>query len=240
MAKPGPTRRVALVEALADRFPELDDPAAAVAAGRVRVDGRPALNPRGRVAARSSITVDPLPTLRGAAKLTAALDGLDVVVRGRVAIDAGAAAGGFTSVLLDRGAARVYAVDAGHGQLRGSLRQDARVVNLERTNLGELTEALVPDAVDVVTLDLSYLSVTAAVRELDRIRLAGGADLVALVKPMFELALDRPPTDTERLEAALAAARLGIAAAGWHVVGDMESPARGARGAVEYFVHARR
>jgi 23S rRNA (cytidine1920-2'-O)/16S rRNA (cytidine1409-2'-O)-methyltransferase len=120
------------------------------------------------------------------------------------------------------------------------LRQDARVVNLERTNLGELTEALVPDAVDVVTLDLSYLSVTAAVRELDRIRLAGGADLVALVKPMFELALDRPPTDTERLEAALAAARLGIAAAGWHVVGDMESPARGARGAVEYFVHARR
>lgn len=240
MSKPGPARRVTLVDALAARFPELDDPTAAVTTGRVRVDGKPALNPRGRVATTSSISVDPLPTLRGAAKLAAALDGFGVVVAGRVALDAGAAAGGFTSVLLDRGAARVYAVDAGHGQLRGSLQQDARVVSLERTNLGTLTPSLVPDTVGLVTLDLSYLSLAAAVPALDRIRLTAGADLVALVKPMFELALDRPPDDAERLEAALAAARRGIAQAGWHVVGDMESPARGARGAVEYFVHARR
>jgi 23S rRNA (cytidine1920-2'-O)/16S rRNA (cytidine1409-2'-O)-methyltransferase len=231
---------VKLVEALATRFPDLDDPARAVATGRVRVDGKPALNPGGLVAATAVITVDPVLQLRGSTKLAAALDVFDVTVAGRVALDAGAAAGGFTAVLLDRGAARVYAVDAGHGQLRGSLRQDARVVNLERTNLGELTPGLVPDPVDVVTLDLSYLSIAAAVPALDSIRLADGADLVALVKPMFELALDRPPNDAERLEAALAAARRGIAQAGWQVGGDMESPTRGARGAVEYFVRARR
>ncbi len=166
-------RRVPLVEALAARFPDLDDPAGAVTSGRVRVEGEPALNPRGLVAAAASITVDPVPTLRGAAKLAAALDVFDLTVAGRVALDAGAAAGGFTSVLLDRGAARVYAIDAGHGQLRGSLRQDPRVVNLERTNLGTLTPTLVPDAVGVVTLGtLSYLSIVGAVPELDRIAIA--------------------------------------------------------------------
>jgi 23S rRNA (cytidine1920-2'-O)/16S rRNA (cytidine1409-2'-O)-methyltransferase len=240
VAKPGSRRRVSLVEALATRFPHLDDPTGAVATGRVRVDGKPALNPRGLVAATAAITVDPVPLLRGATKLAAALDTFDVSVTGRLALDAGAAAGGFTTVLLDRGAVRVYAVDAGHGQLRGSLRQDARVVNLERTNLGELTPTLVPDVIDVVTLDLSYLSIAAAVPALDRVQLAGGADLVALVKPMFELGLDRPPDDVARFEAASAAARRGIAQAGWHVVADMESPARGARGAVEFFLHARR
>jgi 23S rRNA (cytidine1920-2'-O)/16S rRNA (cytidine1409-2'-O)-methyltransferase len=240
VAKPGPARRVLLVEALAARFPDLDDPAGAVTSGRVRVEGKPALNPRGLVAAAASITVDPVPTLRGAAKLATALDTFDLTVAGRVALDAGAAAGGFTSVLLDRGAARVYAVDAGHGQLRGSLRQDPRVVNLERTNLGTLTPALVPDAVGVITLDLSYLSIASAVPALDRIELASGADLVALVKPMFELGLDRSPTAPADLERAVDAAVAGVTRSGWRLAGRAESPVRGARGAVEYFVHARR
>jgi 23S rRNA (cytidine1920-2'-O)/16S rRNA (cytidine1409-2'-O)-methyltransferase len=240
VAKPGPARRVTLVEALAARFPELDDPEGAVATGRVQVDGKPALNPRGRVAASAAITVDPVPMLRGAAKLAAALDAFSVTVAGRVALDAGAAAGGFTTVLLDRDAARVYAVDAGFGQLRGSLRQDLRVVNLERTNLGDLTPSLVPDAVEVVTLDLSYLSIATAVPELDRVQLAEDADLVALVKPMFELGLDRPPTSPARLHDAVAAAGAGVGAVGWRLLGTVESPVRGARGAVEFFLHARR
>jgi 23S rRNA (cytidine1920-2'-O)/16S rRNA (cytidine1409-2'-O)-methyltransferase len=231
---------VTLVDALAARFPELHDPAGAVAAGRVRVDGRPALNPRGRVAASAAITVDPVPTLRGSAKLEAALDAFAVTVTERVALDAGAAAGGFTTVLLDRGATRVYAVDAGFGQLRGSLRQDPRVVNLERTNLGALTRSLVPDAVELVTLDLSYLSLADAVPELDRVQLAREADLVALVKPMFELGLDRPPSSPAQLHHAVDAAAVGIGAAGWRLLGTTESPVRGARGAVEFFVHARR
>ena len=142
--------------------------------------------------------------------MAAAFDGFGVRVEGRTALDAGAAAGGFTTVLLERGARRVYAVDAGHGQLRGALRQDARVVNLERTNLGDLGPHVVPDPVDLITLDLSYLSLAAAVPQLEGVRLADDADLVALVKPMFELALPSPPTEEPSLTAALDAARAGI------------------------------
>jgi 23S rRNA (cytidine1920-2'-O)/16S rRNA (cytidine1409-2'-O)-methyltransferase len=229
-----------ITAALAARHPEIEDAGAVIAAGRVLVDGKPVLSPRARVPESASIIVEPERALRGSAKLEAALATFAVDVEGRVALDVGAAAGGFTAVLIDHGAARVYAVDAGHGQLRGALRQDPRVVNLERTNIGELGVEAVHDVIDVVTLDLSYLSVTRALPALDGIRLAADADLVALVKPMFELGLDRPPTDRARLVRALDAARRGADAAGWNVRADMESPVRGARGAVEFLLHARR
>jgi 23S rRNA (cytidine1920-2'-O)/16S rRNA (cytidine1409-2'-O)-methyltransferase len=235
------SRIVTIADALADRYPDLSDPEQAIAAGRVLVDGKPVLNPRARVAVSTSIVVESEAELRGSTKLEAALDGFSVDVGGRVALDLGAAAGGFATVLLERGAARVYAVDAGHGQLRGALRQDSRVVNLERTNLGDLTTEHVPEAVEVVTVDLSYLSITRALPQLARIAITPGADLVALVKPMFELGLDRPPlSNDETLQAAVDAARHGVETAGWQLLGDMESPIRGARGAVEFFVHARR
>ena len=110
--------------------------------------------------------------LRGSAKLAAALDAFGIDVAGRLCLDVGASTGGFTSVLLERGAARVYAVDAGHGQLLGSLRQDARCVNLEATNVGDLTVALVPDVIDLVTVDVSYLALREAVRQLSALQLA--------------------------------------------------------------------
>jgi 23S rRNA (cytidine1920-2'-O)/16S rRNA (cytidine1409-2'-O)-methyltransferase len=176
--------------------------------------------------------------LRGEAELEAALAAFGVGVRGRVALDLGAAAGGFTRTLLRHGARRVYAVDAGHGQLVGSLRQDARVVVLERTNLADLAPVLVPEEVEVVTVDLSYLSLAEAVPQLSgRVRLAATADLVALVKPQFELGLARPPRSTREATEHAAAA---IEAAGWRVVATVESPVRGRRGSVEAFVHATR
>ncbi|MGH9180531.1 MAG: SAM-dependent methyltransferase, partial [Acidimicrobiales bacterium] len=178
-------------------------------------------------------------TLRGEAKLAAALARFAVPVTGRVALDAGAAAGGFTRVLLAAGARRVYAVDAGHGQLLGSMRQDRRVVNLEGTNLGSLTPALVPEPVEVVTLDLSYLSLADAIGQLGRVTLSPAADLVALVKPMFELHLAAPPTDPLALDEALAQASTAIDAAGWAVLASMASPVTGARGAAESLIHAR-
>jgi 23S rRNA (cytidine1920-2'-O)/16S rRNA (cytidine1409-2'-O)-methyltransferase len=130
---------------------------------------------------------------------------------------------------------RVYAVDAGHGQLLGSLRQDPRVVNLERTNLGELS---LPEAVDVVTLDLSYLPLTEAVPQLERVELASDCDAVALVKPQFELGLAAP--DDRRLGEAVERARRAFAANRWSVRGAVESPVRGARGSREFLLHARR
>ena len=131
-------------------------------------------------------------------------------------------------------------MDAGHGQLLGSLRQDERVVNLESTNLAELSPRLVPEPAGVVTLDLSNLALAAAVPQLDPAILAAGADLVALVKPMFELRLSRLPTSPEQLDEAVDRAADGVERAGWRVLDRMRSPVPGAGGAVEFFLHARR
>jgi 23S rRNA (cytidine1920-2'-O)/16S rRNA (cytidine1409-2'-O)-methyltransferase len=220
-------------------LPSLEEPAATVAAGRVLVDGSVVTNPRSLVAVDAAIRVRASRGLRGEAKLRAALALFPVPVAGRVALDAGAAAGGFTAALLAAGARRVYAVDAGHGQLGGWLRQDRRVVDLEGTNLGALDRVLVPDVVQLVTLDLSYLSVARAVPQLQPVALAGDAHLVGLVKPQFELGLAEAPRDPAVLDEALAAAS-AIGAGGWQLLGAAHSPVRGAGGAVEGFIHARR
>ncbi|MGA7987798.1 MAG: SAM-dependent methyltransferase [Candidatus Dormiibacterota bacterium] len=178
--------------------------------------------------------------LRGEAKLQAALTGFGIDVAGRVCLDLGAAAGGFTRVLLDAGAARVYAVDVGFGQLLGSLRQDPRVLNLEATNVSKLDTRLVPDLIEVVTVDVSYLALAAAVTQLNRVGFADDADLVGLVKPMFELRLPTAPTAPRTVDEATERAAIGIENAGWYVVGAMPSPVLGGRGAVEALLHARR
>lgn len=204
------------------------------------VDGRVILNPNSQVREGASIVIQPPVVLRGEAKLRAVLQAFPVGVSGRTALDAGAAAGGFVRVLLEAGVTRVYAVDAGHGQLLGSLRQDPRVVNLEATNLSELNTTLVPEPIAVVTLDLSYLSLAAGVPYLSRVQLAERATLLALVKPMFELALAAPPADDVQLERARRLAEQAIGAAGWAVEGSIRSPVKGARGATEFWVHATR
>jgi 23S rRNA (cytidine1920-2'-O)/16S rRNA (cytidine1409-2'-O)-methyltransferase len=227
-------KAVLLVDELARQRPDMDDPRAAIEGGRVLVEGRFVANPRSQVRPGCSIVVRDTNPLRGSAKLAAALEHFAVAVRDRVGLDAGAAAGGFTRVLLDAGARRVYAVDAGHGQLVGSLRQDVRVVNLEGTNLAQ---AAIPEAVDIVTLDLSYLALADAAAQLP-CELASGAELIGLVKPMFELHLDHAPDDRGSLDRALALATAGIEAAGWDVVDHMDSPVTGARGAPELLLHA--
>jgi 23S rRNA (cytidine1920-2'-O)/16S rRNA (cytidine1409-2'-O)-methyltransferase len=233
-------RALSLLEYVRRERPEADDPEALIGAGLVRVDG--VVRTSGAFAVRpgAAVVIAPGAALRGEAKLRAALERFEVAVAGRVALDVGAAAGGFTRVLLEAGASRVYAVDAGHGQLLGSLRQDARVVNLEATNVGVLTAAHVPEAVEVVTVDVSYLSLAGAVAQVNRIAVASGADLVGLVKPMFELRLGQPPEDETRLQQALALAIAGVEGAGWRVTGSMPSPVRGARGAREFLIRAAR
>ena len=196
-------------------------------------------NPRALVDADAPLTLAAPVELRGEAKLRAALAAFDVAVADRVALDVGAAAGGFTRALLEAGARRVYAVDAGHGQLLGSLRQDERVVNLERTNLGALDRRLVPEPVEVVTIDVSYLALARALPQLARVELGPRAELVALVKPMFELGLAEPPPE-ERLPEAVARAAAAADGSGWRVLGWVRSPVAGARGAVEALLHARR
>jgi len=228
-----------LARELARRYPDLEDPELAVATGIVLVDGIPNRNPASLVGPSASLTLQRPVALRGEAKLRHALSAMSVPVAGRVALDVGAAAGGFTRVLLEAGAERVYAVDAGHGQLLGSLRQDPRVVTLERTNLGALTPELVPEVVEVVTMDLSYLPVARAAPQLEAVALAPAAELVALVKPQHELRLGAP-ADNEQVTEAVDHAADGLAACGWTLVAATRSPVLGSRGAVEWLVRAQR
>lgn len=220
--------------------PDITNPASVVARGDVLVDGRIVSNPASLVPVGASIVVRIEKPFRGEAKLRAALAAFDVRPAGRVAIDVGAAAGGFTRVLLEAGVARVYAVDAGFGQLAGTLRADRRVVTLEATNIGDLDTTRVPDVLELFTVDLSYISLAAAVPQLESLRISGDADLVALIKPMFELHLGSSPDDLGSLRRAVAAARTGIECSDWHVAGELRSPVLGARGAVEFLLHARR
>lgn len=239
MARKGraPLRR--LVEVVAQAHPHVDDPDRLILARRVSVDGRVMDNPASLVRSDAAITFGRETPLRGEAKLSAALERFDVSVDGRLALDLGASAGGFTRVLLRAGAAKVYAVDAGFGQLLGSLRQDPRVVNLERTNVSNLDGRLVPDGIDVVTADLSYLSLARAVDQLnERVHIAGNADLLGLIKPQFELGRSRPPTTADDLQAAIEAAKTGVEKSGWTVRAAVESPVRGSRGAIEFLLHA--
>jgi 23S rRNA (cytidine1920-2'-O)/16S rRNA (cytidine1409-2'-O)-methyltransferase len=235
-----PARRRPLLAEVARLYPSLDDPEAAIRAGLVTVAGRFVDNPASLVAPGEVVSVRDDAPLRGEAKLAAALDHFGVDPAGRVALDAGASTGGFVRVLLARGARRVYAVEAGHGQLLGSLRQDERVVNLEGTNLGQLDRALVPDPVQVVTLDLSYLALATAAPQLAAVDLADRADAVVLVKPMFELGLATAPTDESVLPEAVERAAQGFLAAGWQLEGWTPSPVTGAKGSVEALMHARR
>jgi len=240
LARQRRARFVSLTQLLQRRHPELTDAAEAVTDGSVIVDGRTITNPRARVRAEASTRVITPRRLRGELKLAAALDAFGLDVAGAVAVDLGAAAGGFTSTLLDRGAARVYAVDVGFGQLRGHLRRDARVVNLERTNVAALREAIIPDLVDLVTIDLSYLAVAEAVRSLQRLRLAPDAALVALVKPTFELRAGSLVTDPGHIRHAIQIAVEAGASAGWQPRACTIPAITGAGGAIEAFVLARR
>ena len=123
---------------------------------------------------------------RGALKLAGALDAFAIDPAGRVAVDVGASTGGFTETLLERGAARVYAVDVGRGQLHERLRADPRVVVRERTNARTLSGADVPEPCPLAVMDVSFISVRKILPALLGI-LAPGADVVVLVKPQFEV-----------------------------------------------------
>jgi 23S rRNA (cytidine1920-2'-O)/16S rRNA (cytidine1409-2'-O)-methyltransferase len=157
-------------------------------AGLVRYRGRLIDKPGTAVATDGEITIkgDPCPYVsRGGVKLESALAEFGIDVAGKVVLDSGASTGGFTQCLLAHGAARVFAVDVGYGQLAWELRQDPRVTILERTNLRHLTPEALGTRVDLATLDLSFISLTKvlpAVRSL----LKPGGEVLALVKPQFE------------------------------------------------------
>ena len=233
-------RFVALHTLVRRHFPDLGEPARLIGEGVVVVDGAPSTNPRTRVRADAALRIQRPRPLRGTIKLAHALRAFGVCPAGVVALDLGAAAGGFTQALLDAGAARVYAVDVGTGQLRGSLRVNPKVINLERTNLAQLDRQLIPEPAGLVTMDLSYLAVADAVGQIDRRLLAPGAQLIALIKPTFELHAAMLADQPQQVRAAVQAAAQALADHGWQILGERPSPILGSKGAVEAFLHARR
>jgi 23S rRNA (cytidine1920-2'-O)/16S rRNA (cytidine1409-2'-O)-methyltransferase len=229
---------VTLLNLLQRRFPDLENPSDLVRAGMVLVDGVPSTNPLTRLRADAAVRIYRPRPLRGTVKLAHALTTFGVRAAGAVALDLGAAAGGFTQALLDAGAARVYAVDAGSGQLRGWLRADPRVTSLERTNLAQLNRRLIGEPVDLMTMDLSYLAVADAIGQVDRQLLAPAAELIALIKPTFELHAAALADQPEQIAAAVDAVVCALEGHGWRVRGQQPSPIRESRGAVEVLVHA--
>lgn len=164
----------------------------AILRGTVRVNGAPARKPNQMVADADAIALDDPAAgyvSRAALKLIAGLDAGQIEVEGRTCLDVGSSTGGFTQVLLERGATKVFAVDVGHDQLRQELRNDARVVVLEGQNARELTRELVADPIDLLVCDVSFVSVTKVLAPpLSLCR--SGADAVILIKPQFEVGRD--------------------------------------------------
>jgi 23S rRNA (cytidine1920-2'-O)/16S rRNA (cytidine1409-2'-O)-methyltransferase len=230
-----------LIELLTKQRPELDDPLGAIEAGEVHVDGVIVTNPQSQVHTDAAIVVKQAKELKGEAKLAGGLDAFrdPVVIEGKTCLDVGASTGGFTTELLRRGARFVYAVDAGHGQLMGSLRQNPRVKNFEATNASELDRQLIPQPIDVVTIDVSYSPLRVIVPDITKhLDWSAGAVMVALVKPMFELQAATLPTERADLERAVNAGEQAVTSAGWHLDEAIESPLRGNNGAVEFFLRA--
>ncbi|MBW8059165.1 MAG: TlyA family RNA methyltransferase [Solirubrobacterales bacterium] len=213
---------------LAERglFPSRSAAAGAVRAGEVRVgeDGPVALRPSQLVEPGAALIVDEGRRFvsRGGVKLDNALDALGIDVAGRDCLDVGASAGGFTDCLLQRGAARVAAVDVAYGQLDRRLREDPRVTAIERLNARELAPADLPFAPGLAAVDVSFISLAKVLPAVARC-LAPGGEVLAMVKPQFELGRERVGRGVVRDAADRREAILAVA----HAARDLGLPVRG-------------
>ena len=218
---------------------------AAIRAGRVRADGNPVTKPAQMLHEGQQIEFErehPYVS-RGALKLIAALDHFGFSPKDRTCLDVGASTGGFTQVLLERGAERVFAIDVGHGQLHETLASDPRVHSFEGVNARDLTTDIVTEAPEAIVIDVSFISLMLALpRALDMA--AKGAWLIALVKPQFEVGREHVGKGGIVREAAVARAAAERVAEwlstidGWRVHGLIESPIAGGDGNREYLLAA--
>jgi len=219
---------------------------ALIMAGKVMVDGSRIEKPGKEVSPGADLSIlEDLPYVsRGGTKLCAALDHFNVNSSNLSFLDAGASTGGFTDCLLQRGAARVIAVDVGYGQLDWKLRNDPRVTVLERTNIRFLETGALPFPVDAAVADLSFISLTLVLPKLAEIVPPGGW-LLALVKPQFEVgpkdvSKGGVVKDMSKIRAAIEKVKAAAIGSGFKVFGEFESPIQGPRGNRESFLYLRR
>jgi 23S rRNA (cytidine1920-2'-O)/16S rRNA (cytidine1409-2'-O)-methyltransferase len=218
---------------------------ALIMTGDVLVRGRPETKPGAQIDPAAEITLraeDHPYVSRGALKLVKGLDQFAIDPAGKVALDIGASTGGFSDLLLRRGATRVYAIDVGYGQLAWAIRQDPRVVVLERENVRNIDLALVPEPCDLAVIDVSFISLTLVlprIRELLRPPFA--KPIVALVKPQFEVGRELVGKggvvrDLAARRGAVDKVRTWAGAHGFVAGDDVESPITGPAGNVEYLL----
>ena len=219
----------------------------AIRAGKVRIGGKAAAKPSDMVGDADEIEIDGLEhpyVSRGALKLVHALNAFGLNPAGATCVDLGASTGGFTQVLLARGAAKVVAIDVGHGQLAKDVAADPRVRSIEGLNAKDITRDAVPERVSMIVADLSFIGLRKALPPA--LALAErGAMLVALIKPQFEVGRENVGRGGIVRDNALRQRICGEIAswledeAGWRVLGTTESPIEGGDGNVEYLIAAR-
>ncbi len=220
---------------------------AAIAAGTVHANGKPIAKPSQQLSNDMQIVYAPAHPYvsRGALKLVAALDHFELSPEGFTCLDLGASTGGFTEVLLERGARKVFAIDVGHGQLHPKIGDDPRVVSIERTNARDLAPALIPEKIEAIVTDVSFISLKLALPPA-LVLAAPGAWLIALVKPQFEVGRENIGkngivTDAKAQEEVLQGVADWISSVqGWSVIGTMESPIKGGDGNREFLLAARK
>ncbi len=219
---------------------------ALILAGEVLADDRPVTKAGELVAASATMRLrgEPMPFVsRGGLKLRHALDTFAIDPTGLVAVDVGASTGGFSDCLLQAGAARIYAIDVGHGQLAWKVASDARVVGIDRTNIRTMPPERVPEPCDLGVIDVSFISLRLVLARLPAL-LHPGAPVVALVKPQFEVGRGKVGKggivrDEAARAAALDAVKDAARAVGFEVLADTPSPITGADGNVEFLLHLR-
>ena len=218
---------------------------AAITAGLLTADGVLVRKASQEISANAAVVANrPHPYVsRGGIKLAAALDHYRVDVTGRVCLDVGASTGGFSEVLLLRGAKRVYSVDVGHGQLHASLRDRSEIVSLEKTDIRSLEPSRLVEAPDLATVDVSFISLKLVLPAIAKL-LQSTATTIALIKPQYEVARRDAKKGIVRSEPARALACQEIAASlrdqGWLVTEPIPSPILGGDGNAEYLIEAER
>ncbi len=215
--------------------------------GKVLVNSRPA--------AKSGDMVDTLAVVelkggnmpyvsRGGLKLEAALEHFKIDLEGLVAMDIGSSTGGFTDCMLQGGVRKIYCIDVGYGQLAWSLRNDPRVILMERTNIRHIEREIIPDVVDVVTVDVSFISLKNVIPKVMEF-ISENGNILALVKPQFEVGKGEVGKggivrDEEKRLLSVKSVREFAENAGLRTEGVFESPVAGQKGNREYFLHMRK
>jgi 23S rRNA (cytidine1920-2'-O)/16S rRNA (cytidine1409-2'-O)-methyltransferase len=215
--------------------------------GKVVVNGSPATKAGDMVAGDAQIEIkgeDLKYVSRGGLKLEAAIKSFAIDLNGKIVMDVGSSTGGFTDVALQEGAQRVYCVDVGYGQLAWKLRQDPRVVLLERTNIRYLEREKIPDVIDLATIDVSFISLDKVVPKVIEF-LAEKGEIVALIKPQFEVGKGQVGRggivkDEEKRLAVIERVKEEFASLGLTVAGVITSPITGQKGNVEYLICGRK